>query len=850
MKSLKLTKDLWWIGALDPDLRVFDIIMETEFGTTYNSYVIKGSEKTAVIETAKLKTFDQYLAKLQEVVDVKDIDYIIVNHTEPDHVGSLYKLLEMNPNIEVIGTQTALNFLKDIVNADFKKRAVKENDTLSLGDKTLQFFILPNLHWPDTMYTYVKEEGYLFTCDSFGAHFCDDKVLLSKVDNQEGYQRALKYYYDMILGPFPNFMLKALKRIEGLDIKWILTGHGPVIDGEFDRIFAQYKKWATIVNPNPRKTVVIPYVSAYGYTKKLSESIVEGLKSAGDIDVHTYDLVETPLNTVVDDLFYADGILLGTPTILGEALKPLWDLTSLMLPPIHGGKFASAFGSYGWSGEGVPHLIERLKQLRMKVSDGLSIKFNPDAVKQQLAFDFGYNFGIKVLGLDKIKIDKPLMKAWKCIICGEIIISPTRPEICPVCGAPAEQFIEIPYNEVTFVSETRENVLIIGGGAAAVNAAEAIRLRNKVCNIELISEEDQYGYNRPMLTKNFMGNYTQDEFLIKNEKWYRDNNIMVTLGTAVAKFNPDNREVMLENGEFRQYDKLILATGASCFVPPIIGVQRDNVVSIRHLKDVEKIKHLLPKVSHALVIGGGILGLEAAWQMKLAGLAVTVLEVAPALMLRQMDEVSSARLRIWVEAKGITVYTGIQVAEITGKEQWADGINLGDGRHLEGDLIVVSAGIKSNTELAKQAGLDVKRAVVVNEFMETSAKNVFAAGDCAEFNGVNYAIWSQAVDMGKAAGANASGDKVTYQPILPAVSIHALDTDVFAIGDCGKNPELDYRSVEFADDKEPMFAKYFFTSGVFCGGVLLHNTDKAIFLTEALGNKLKFSEFMKEEVKK
>jgi flavorubredoxin len=193
MKSYQLNKDLWWIGSLDPDLRGFDIIMTTEFGSTYNSYVLKGSEKTAIIETAKLKTYDQYIAKLNEVVDVMDIDYIIMNHTEPDHAGSIAKLIGLNPKITVVATQTALNFLKDIVNAEFNKLAVKENDTLSLGNKTLRFMILPNLHWPDTMYTYVEEDAVLFTCDSFGAHYCDDRVLLSKVTDKTDYHSALKY---------------------------------------------------------------------------------------------------------------------------------------------------------------------------------------------------------------------------------------------------------------------------------------------------------------------------------------------------------------------------------------------------------------------------------------------------------------------------------------------------------------------------------------------------------------------------------------------------------------------------------------------------------------------------------
>ena len=202
METLELKKNLYWTGIKDKDLRVFDIIMETEFGTTYNSYLIKGSEKKALFETAKFKFFDTYLAELKQLVDINKIDYIIVDHTEPDHAGSVEKLIEMNPNIKIVGTAVAISFLKNIVNRDFYSIPVKENDTLSLGDKTLHFMILPNLHWPDTMYTYVEEDKVLVTCDSFGSHYTFDGVLRSQVTDEEGYMTALKYYFDNIIGPF------------------------------------------------------------------------------------------------------------------------------------------------------------------------------------------------------------------------------------------------------------------------------------------------------------------------------------------------------------------------------------------------------------------------------------------------------------------------------------------------------------------------------------------------------------------------------------------------------------------------------------------------------------------------
>lgn len=397
MKTLELKKGLYWTGIQDKELKVFDIIMETEFGTTYNSYLLEGSEKKVLFETAKLKFLDEYLEKLKSLTDLREISYIIVNHTEPDHAGSVEALLDINPEIQVVGTAAALGFLKQIVNRDFKSIAVKDNDTLSLGDKTLRFLFAPNLHWPDTMYTYVEEDKVLVTCDSFGSHYSFDDILLSRVTDEEGYMRALKYYYDNILGPFKPFVLKALDKIGSLETDMICTGHGPVLDCRIDEIKSIYREWSATVNPNTKKTVVIPYVSAYGYTKEIGEEIEKGIRSAGDIDVKMFDMVEADKAEVLEEIRFADGVIFGSPTILGEALLPIWELTVNLYPAECSGKAASAFGSYGWSGEAVPHLLERLSQLKMKVYDGLKIKFKPGKEDLLEAFSFGENFGKKLV---------------------------------------------------------------------------------------------------------------------------------------------------------------------------------------------------------------------------------------------------------------------------------------------------------------------------------------------------------------------------------------------------------------------------------------------------------------------
>ena len=398
MSSIQLRDGFYWTGIIDDQLRVFDIVMETEYGTTYNSYVLKTGDKTVLFETAKAKFMDQYLENLSEVIDLHKIDYLVVNHTEPDHAGSVEKLLELSPQMQILSTACAAGFLKEIANRDFNSVIVKDGQELKVGDKTLRFLVVPNLHWPDTMYTYIVEDGTLVTCDSFGAHYCLPEVLRSKVTDEEGYKSALKYYFDNIIGPFKPFMLKALDKIQQLDVSMICTGHGPVLDSHLDEMYATYREWCTPQNPNPCKTVIIPYVSAYGYTAELAEKIAEGIRSAGPIEVRLYDLVTADKNQVLEELNWADGFLLGSPTILGQALEPVYELTLHLFGGVHGGKHAAAFGSYGWSGEAVPHLTERLKQLRMKVHEGFRVKFKPSEANLADAFEYGRQFGADVLG--------------------------------------------------------------------------------------------------------------------------------------------------------------------------------------------------------------------------------------------------------------------------------------------------------------------------------------------------------------------------------------------------------------------------------------------------------------------
>lgn len=847
MKTLKLKENFYWAGILDKDLRVFDIIMHTEFGTTYNSYVLNCGGKTILFETAKAKFTKDYEDAIAEVVGKTEIDYVVVNHTEPDHAGSLATIVEKYPNVTVLATPTALAFLKEIVNGDFNSIAVKNNQEIAIGDKTLRFYNLPNLHWPDSMYTYIVEDKTLVTCDSFGSHYAHEGILKSSVTDEEGYMRATKYYFDNILGPFANpFMTNALKVVDSLEIDMICPGHGPVLDTDLDKLIATYKEWCTPAPKNEKLTVAIPFVSAYGYTGEMAEEIAKGIRESGDINVTTYDLVTENYDEVVGAVIGANGVLFGTPTILQDALTPIWNLTISIFPVHCMGKLAGAFGSYGWSGEGVPNITERLKQLKYDVVDGLKLRFKPSDKQLVSCYEHGYQFGVKLQEKAGIKIDADVKKKprrlVKCLVCGDIFDSSI--EVCPVCGVGPENFVGVDEKIVDFRKDTTENFIILGGGTAGLNGARAIRERNQTASITLISEEAYLPYDRPMLTKKMFGQNDAETLQSVAKEWYSENNITVKLSTKVEKLDTKNQTITLVGGESIAYDKCIYALGATGFIPPIKGKDLEGVTAIRTIEDIKEINEWAKTAKSAVVIGGGVLGLEAAWSLRTQKLNVTVLEGAPVLMAGRIDATSVDMLTNIADDKGIRIVTGAKIEEIAGDTK-AKEVVLAGGEKIPADIVIISTGVRANIALAQESGIACDRAVIVDANMKTNVENVYACGDCAEFEKANITIWPVAIGMGYTAGANACGDSdEIYVPEIGGLTFHGMGTALFAIGDPASQSDKTYKTIEIKDDKQHTLEKYFFYNGMLCGAILLGNTSNMGKVTANMQKKVNLAEFI------
>jgi flavorubredoxin len=392
-KVIAVTPDVKWIGVLDYDIRTFDIVMHTEYGTTYNSYFINAERKT-IIEVAKEKFFDNYLEKLRSVTNPEDIKYIILDHTEPDHSGSLKQLLSLAPSAIVVGSGNAIRYLEDIVNYPFKSLVVKDGDTLDLGNKTLKFISAPNLHWPDSIYTYLVEDKVLFTCDSFGAHYCSPELYS---DFSEKYSESFSYYFDIILKPFSRFLLKAIEKVKPLELEFICPGHGPIHHKYLNRAIELSEKWALdymkLSTDRDHMNILITYVSAYGYTREAAGFIASGISEIKDITVEVVDIENIALGELEAKLVMADGILIGSPTINQNTLLPVYKLFALINPIRDKGKLGGAFGSYGWSGEAPKIILENLRALKLKIfEETATFKFYPGGCKEDLLKTFGRKY--------------------------------------------------------------------------------------------------------------------------------------------------------------------------------------------------------------------------------------------------------------------------------------------------------------------------------------------------------------------------------------------------------------------------------------------------------------------------
>jgi len=358
---IEIKPGLYWIGAEDPDLRTFDDLFPTEQGTTYNSYLIKGRDKIAIVDTVKEERAEEFLAKVKKLVDPADVDYFIINHTEPDHSGSLAFMLRHCPKATVISTQAANTFLKNLIHTEFPAHIVKDGEVLDLGDRHVRFILAPFLHWPDTMFALLEEDGALFTCDAFGAHVCGTSIFNDELPE---YVKDMQFYFDCIMRPFKDRALAAIAKIKGERIEVVCPSHGPVLRSDPWKYIGYYETWCQPVAGGKR--VVIFYLSPHGNTEKMAVAVAQGASLPG-VEVVSYHINHLSADEIRDHMEEADALIFGIPTINRDIPKPMWDVLAYLSSVKLKTAIGAVFGSYGWSGEACKMAEERLKGLNFKL---------------------------------------------------------------------------------------------------------------------------------------------------------------------------------------------------------------------------------------------------------------------------------------------------------------------------------------------------------------------------------------------------------------------------------------------------------------------------------------------------
>lgn len=371
---LKVKKDIYWTGYLDWDLRNFHGY-STSSGSTYNAYLIQ-DEKPTLIDTVKYYGFDEMISRIREIIDPKEIKYIISNHTEMDHSGTIDKLLELCPEAEVVCSPKGKEELRRHFKKDWKFKVVNTGDTLDIGRKTLKFFLTPMVHWPDSMVTYSEKDTILFSNDAFGQHYAGCERFVDQVGFEVMINHAAKYYANIVM-PYGTQVLKALEALKILTIGMICPSHGLIWRNKEDiaKIISYYTKWA---NYESDKKAVIIYDTMWHSTEKMALKLSELLEKE-NISLSRFNLQLSHISDAITEVMNSRVVLIGSPILNNNVLPTIGGLLTYLKGLKPKNRFGFTFGSYGWSKIGFKDLEDSLRQAGMElISEGKYVQFIPD----------------------------------------------------------------------------------------------------------------------------------------------------------------------------------------------------------------------------------------------------------------------------------------------------------------------------------------------------------------------------------------------------------------------------------------------------------------------------------------
>lgn len=400
-----LTADITAIRSLDWDRDRFDIEFGLQNGTTYNSYLIRG-EKIALVDTSHEKFRQLYFDSLNGLINPQEIDYLIISHTEPDHSGLVKDLLQLAPNITVVGSKVAIQFLENLVHHPFQRQLVKNGDQLDLGNgHILEFVNAPNLHWPDTIFTYDHGSGILFTCDAFGMHYCSDDLYDEQLSAIEPDYR---FYYECLMAPNARSVLAAMKRMEPLgNINLVANGHGPVLKHNVTELLTHYRDWSQ-AQTKAEKTVAVFYISDYGYSDRLCQSIAKGITKTG-LAVETLDLKSADPQEVKELASSAVGIVIGTPPVSGINAQEITGNLGTILASVNPKQYIGMFESQGGDDESILPLFNKFREVGLtKAFDPIRSAETPNESLYQRCEEAGTDMGQLLTQEVKVKQRKSL----------------------------------------------------------------------------------------------------------------------------------------------------------------------------------------------------------------------------------------------------------------------------------------------------------------------------------------------------------------------------------------------------------------------------------------------------------
>lgn len=383
-----------------------------------------------------------------------------------------------------------------------------------------------------------------------------------------------------------------------------------------------------------------------------------------------------------------------------------------------------------------------------------------------------------------------------------------------------------------------DNIVIIGGGVAAVNAVKAIREIDSDVNISVFQNEKYYPYYRIKLTKGLFENLEAEKIMLQKKDWYELNNVKINLGNEVIGIDIKNSEIILEDGNRFGYNKLLMANGSKNFMPPIDGIDKENVYTIRKFDNIRDIQDNIVDKKTILNVGGGVQGIETAWSLNQHGKNAIIAEVQERLMPRQLDKRASEILKTAIEGFKTKVLLNTQIVKILGENK-VKGVETKDGKTIDSDMVIFSVGIRANKELLENTEVKTNIGIVVNERMETNIENVYAAGDVAELNGRIVGLWNIAIEQGKIAGYNIVGKQAVYTGVVPVTILNAFNIALFSMGEVDEKQCDDTITEENGDSLS--YKRLFIRDNKIIGAIVIGDNKYSTLLKNAIEKKIVFS---------